>query len=417
MVVETVALLIIALLPGYVGGLCTTVPLSRWQLAPQGDVHDGSSGSHQAAVPGTVFNSLIQDGDVPDPFFGLNLKAVDPKQFNVPWEYSTFVETSLLKDRRVFIELDGVNYRARAYLNGVALPNLVDNATELVGTFRKFVLRVPDSAKQGTHNDTHASLNITVERPIDNWSPPGNNSTDLAISFMDWNPAPPDSSMGLWREARLVSCQQSEILLQLANPVVTSKVDTVQNSAEVTVSIDVVNLLGGEAADSEVVCDVSNADGHVMQVRAATKRIVNTTLTFESFTLTGGKLQLWWPWHMLADRGGAGAPPLYGLNCSVTSTGKTTPVLLGNRLSTKFGVREITANLTNNEYLQFYVNGARLLVLGGGYTPRLDLQVGSHSRELLFLLTRSKVISYFIIPYHVLGRFFREATLSENSTW
>lgn len=50
---------------------------------------------------------------------------------------------------------------------------------------------------------TQNVLAIEVFRPKDSAFPPTNKDTDLAITFVDWAPPPPDNSMGIWREIEL----------------------------------------------------------------------------------------------------------------------------------------------------------------------------------------------------------------------
>ncbi|RLD66301.1 MAG: hypothetical protein DRI95_06955 [Bacteroidetes bacterium] len=40
-----------------------------------------------AVVPGTVMGSLVANGEVKDPYFGINLKNIDKEQFVQTWWY------------------------------------------------------------------------------------------------------------------------------------------------------------------------------------------------------------------------------------------------------------------------------------------------------------------------------------------
>ena len=44
---------------------------------------------YQAVVPGTVLGSLVSDGLIKDPYFGINMQSVDPQQFKQPWWFRT----------------------------------------------------------------------------------------------------------------------------------------------------------------------------------------------------------------------------------------------------------------------------------------------------------------------------------------
>ena len=60
-------------------------------------------------------------------------------------------------------------------------------ADEVAGAWRTYEFNITDTAILGKTN----VLAVQVFSPTD---------TDLAITFVDWNPAPPDKNMGLFRE-------------------------------------------------------------------------------------------------------------------------------------------------------------------------------------------------------------------------
>jgi len=135
----------------------------------------------------------------------------------VPWWFLTdfpleFVPPS--DSTVVRITFKGINYRANIYCNGVQIGNATYSPTSppspfspfspssssgVIGPFRYFDFDVASIANWGGLN----SIAVEVFRPYDFVFPPSNNSTDLAITFIDWSPPPPDSSMGLWREIEL----------------------------------------------------------------------------------------------------------------------------------------------------------------------------------------------------------------------
>ena len=78
----------------------------------------------------------------------------------------------------------------------------------------------PSTAKPGAEN----VLAVQVFAPTEH---------DLAITFVDWNPAPPDKNMGLWREVYLTTSGP----VALRYPTVVSKVNPPANdSAQLTVT-------------------------------------------------------------------------------------------------------------------------------------------------------------------------------------
>ena len=179
-------------------------PLQRWNLTYSPGLNAPGT-TREVRVPSTVYGGLVAAGAFETPFYGRNLELVNASEFDAPVVFSATLAQSMFADVRVAVlELDGINYRARVDVDGVALQAGHaggTNTTLLVGTYRSFRLPIPRHIWDGKSSVT---LRVVVERPVDMWKP-GSNSTDLAISFIDWNPEAPDSSMGIWRPARLVT--------------------------------------------------------------------------------------------------------------------------------------------------------------------------------------------------------------------
>ena len=109
-------------------------------------------GWYHATVPSTVMGTLVEGGVYPDPFFGMNFRALpgvtyniganfvhtamDPKSpFAVPWWYrTTFRVPTTMRGRRIRLNFDGINYRANIWLNG---HRLADSQNEAVGNCRE----------------------------------------------------------------------------------------------------------------------------------------------------------------------------------------------------------------------------------------------------------------------------------------
>ena len=94
----------------------------------------------------------------------------------------------IFKGKTVWLNFKGINYRANVWLNG----KQIANSNDIAGAWRTYELNVTDAVKPGAEN----VLAVQVFAPTEN---------DLAITFVDWNPAPPDKNMGLWREVYLTT--------------------------------------------------------------------------------------------------------------------------------------------------------------------------------------------------------------------
>ncbi len=183
----------------------------------------------QADVPTTVVAARVRSGVLPDPFYGMNLRQYPgvsyPIGFNfsnnpmppdspyaVSWWYRkefTLPNVNEYAGKTVWLNFRGINYRANIFLNG----KQIANSQEVAGAWRTYEFNVTSAVKQGTN-----VLAVQVWAPTEN---------SLAITFVDWNPAPPDKNMGLWREVYLTTSGP----VALRYPAVFSKVDSPANQA------------------------------------------------------------------------------------------------------------------------------------------------------------------------------------------
>src|SRR5580700_7783464 len=196
-------------------------------------------GWHTATVPTTVVAALVKDKTFPDPLFGMNLRdfagmnypiggnfsniAMAPDSpYAVSWWYrKTFEVPASFKGKKFWLKFDGINYKGNIWLNG----KQIAKSDDVAGAWRTYELNVTDAAKAGAEN----VLAVQIFSPTEN---------DLAITFVDWNPAPPDKNMGLWREVYLTTSGP----VALRHPTVVSKLNLPANdSARLTVTAQVKN--------------------------------------------------------------------------------------------------------------------------------------------------------------------------------
>ena len=181
---------------------------SSGKVAESGDVISRSSyapkGWYTVTVPTTVVAALVKQKVYSDPAFGMNLRQFPgmtypvganfsnlPMQqdspFAVAWWYrKTFTLPAGDRGKTVWLDFNGINYRANIWVNGKQIANL----QQVVGAWRTYEFDITAVARPGAENV------VAVEV----WAP---EKDDLAITFVDWNPAPPDKNMGLWREVNI----------------------------------------------------------------------------------------------------------------------------------------------------------------------------------------------------------------------
>ena len=322
-------------------------------------------GWHQATVPTTVVAALVKDKTLPDPFFGMNLRQFPgmtypiggnfsniPMQTDSPyavswWYRKQFASPDSYKGKTVWLKFDGINYRANIWLNG----KQIANSDNVAGAWRTYEFNVTDAIKPGAEN----VLAVQVWAPTEN---------DLAITFVDWNPAPPDKSTGLWRDVYLTTSGP----VALRYPTVVSKLDPPANDrAQLTVTAQVKNdtnrpVKGKLKGQIETV-------SFEQDVELAPSETRDVTFTPEQFSqLVISNPRLWWPIQM-------GNPELYPLKMEFEVNG-----VVSDRSSTHFGIREITSDLNSIGGRVFHINGKNILIRGGGWSP--DMMLRENSQRL-----------------------------------
>jgi len=351
------------------------VELNRgWAIASSADVtaagetlsRPGAAtrGWHRATVPTTVVAALVADGTYPDPTVGKNLRSIpgtsypvgqnfsnldmpEDSPFRVPWWFRT--EATLparAAGHTLWLRLDGVNYRFDAWLNGRKIAAAADTA----GAFRVHEIDVTGVARPGAN-----ALAVLVHPPRAN---------DLAITFVDWNPMPPDKVMGLWRPVSIVSSGP----VALRHPQVVTKLGAGGERAELTVKVIVRN-----ARATAQKARVAGAIGAIAFAKAIdlgpreTREVSFTPAEFPALEVA--KPRLWWPV-------GYGEATLHDLALTATVGG-----VVSDRAASRFGIREFTADIDAAGHLLYKVNGRSVLVRGAGWTFDMMLRTSAERQE------------------------------------
>ena len=122
-----------------------------------------------------------------DPYIAENLRDI-PQLADSSWWYRTEIDVPAdYAGQAAWLDLDGINFRANVWLNG----KQIASGDDVVGTFTAYEFDVTSALKPGEKN----ALAIEIFPP--------DLEKDLALSWLDWNPAPPDRDMGVWRNVTL----------------------------------------------------------------------------------------------------------------------------------------------------------------------------------------------------------------------
>src|SRR3984957_14271891 len=325
-----------------------------------------ATGWQEVTVPTTVVAALVKSHALPDPGFGTNLRqfagvtypiggnfANIPMQTDSPyavswWYRKQFAVPASYKGKTVWLNFKGINYRAAIWLNG----KQIANSNDVAGAWRTYELNVTDAVNAGGDN----TLAVQVWAPTEN---------DLAITFVDWNPTPPDKNMGLWREVYLTATGP----VALRYPTVVSELNLPANDrAQLTVTAQVKNGTG-QAVKGKLKGQIENISFE-QEVELAPHEAKDVTFTPEQFSqLSFSNPRLWWPTQM-------GKPNLYPLAVEVVVNGE-----VSDHSESRFGIREVTSDFNSGGGRAFHINGKNILIRGGGWTTDMMLRENSQRLE------------------------------------
>ncbi len=317
-----------------------------------------ASGWHKAVVPTTVLAALVADGTYPDPYFGMNLKSFPgmnyssasffanqsmpaDSPFRCSWWFRTdFQAPPSAGKGSVWLHFDGINYRANVWLNG----EKIAGAAEVAGMMRSFHYDV------GKHLAVAGPNALAVEVFA-----PG--KKDLAMTWVDWNPTPPDKDMGLWKDVYLTTTGD----VSLRHPFVATKLDPDYKTASLTITADVRNVTE-HPSTSIVSAEIEGIRiSQTVELAASeSKTVVFTPDRYPQLTLAHPRL--WWPYQM-------GAPEMYTARLQVETHGQ-----VSDSADVRFGIREVTSQLTAKGYRLYKINGRNLLIRGAAWAPDMLLR-------------------------------------------
>jgi exo-1,4-beta-D-glucosaminidase len=319
-----------------------------------------TKGWYRTSVPMTVVGVQVAAGEFPQPYYGMNLRKMpgiegyeigegfahkpipDDSPYAASWWYRTEFSTPP-NHQHVVLHFDGINNRANVWING----KKIADAKDVAGAYRTYEFDItPELAKTRKNVVAVEVFAQTLK--------------DLGINWADWNPTPPDKSMGLWQDVYLTTSGPVEI----RHPaVVTDLVDADGATAKLTVVAELRNS-SERAVEGEFRVEIAGLLLRVEQtelLRAGeTKSIKLVPQDFPQLAVKNAKL--WWPAQM-------GAPNLYDLHTSFSIGGA-----ISDFQHTQVGIRQITSELTANGARLFRVNGKPILIRGAGWAPDMMLR-------------------------------------------
>jgi hypothetical protein len=303
-----------------------------------------------ATVPGTVLVSYLNAGAIPDPNFSDNQLMVSDSFFQADfWYRNEFSPPPAFSGKRVWLNFDGINWKADVFLNGEKLGRIEGGfmrgrfdvtAKLLAGRKNALAVRILKTANPGSMREK------TFQTTGKNGGALGaDNPTFHASVGWDWIPEIRGRETGIWNRVYLDATGP----VTLENPFVNSTLplpDTTRATVAISVTVDnhsatpVSGTLRGRFGDQSFDLPVT--------LEASQAKLVKQTLQ-----LTNPKL--WWP-------AGYGQPNLYDVNLQF----ETAPNTISDAKSFQTGVRQFTYSEAGGA-LRMWINGRRFIPKGGNW--------------------------------------------------
>ncbi len=312
-----------------------------------------------AVIPGTVLTTQLANGEIPDPFYGMNNEKI-PDIYNVGRDYYTywfvkdFNETKPSGDDQVWITFRGINYSCDIYLNGHKV-----NQEPFEGMYLRKTFNISKMLLANGKN----RLAVIVYPPDPVGNPNGGQGGDgtIAKNVMhqyvagwDWIQPIRDRNTGIWDKVFI----EHTGAINIKNPHVVTfvpgvrKVKGVQADAIIRTSAEIQN------ASNHLVSGILRytLDGVTVSQEVSIQAGVTKEVNLPDLTLHNPKL--WWP-------AGYGPQNLYTLPIQFIQDGEKN---ISDTERIRFGIREIQTtwnDITRSK--QISVNGQKIFIKGGNW--------------------------------------------------
>lgn len=339
-----------------------------------------TTGWYNATVPGTILTSLVNNGVYPEPLWGENNRPdkIPETLCRTPyWYRTTFKVPNDYKNKKIWLNFDGINYSAKVFVNGKEVGHITGafirglfDISSLVIPGQQAVLAVLISPQPnpGIPHEHTIALGMGGNGGITASDGP----TFLCSLGWDWIPAIRDRNTGIWQKVFLSA--SGSVLIK--SPLITTDLPLPKlNTADIAIQTTLENV-----TDKSQKGILKGSFGNVsfqqaVEVPAHTSKLVSLTSKKLPQLLVKNP-KLWWP-------NGYGPQNLYTLNLSFDIANQ-----VSDSKKVSFGIREISYSVPETENLTISVNGVKVLCKGGNWgmdeamkripRERLEAQVRMH---------------------------------------
>ena len=306
-----------------------------------------------ATVPATVLTSYVNAGALPDMNHDDNLMMASESLFDGDFiYYRHFDLPEEMQGKRVFLNFDGINWKAEVWLNGNYLGRID-------GAFKRGKFDITPYLKKEKNylkviiraNANPGGVKVKTEKNTDfNGGILGaDNPTFHATIGWDWISTIRGRDIGIWDDVYLTSSTD----VTVSDPVVTTRLGENDTLATMTPAVMLTNY-----AQQTVTGTLHGHIGDICfekQVTLAPGETTEQTFNPEEFPqLKQQRMRLWWP-------NGYGEPYLYDAGFEFIINGQQS-----DALEFKAGIREVKTTEKDTQ-LRIYINHRRLVPKGGNW--------------------------------------------------
>ena len=295
-----------------------------------------------AIVPGSVYNDLLENGKMKDPFWRDNeMEALKIMDHDFIYTTTFTAEEGIRESEQVLLHCDGLDTICDVFLNGTLLgyannqhrvwefdvTDLLDEENELKIVFYSPTKYIKEEQKKIiVDGSEHAMVGFPHIRKAH------------CMFGWDWGPRLPDA--GIWRDIVLLGINEARI----------DSVYITQHHKNGTVDLEL-------DVDADVICDDAELS-YTVTLTAPDGTVSSYQDSPETISVENP--QLWWP-------NGYGAQPLYTVRVDLFADGE-----MVDTWEKRIGLRTMTMHIEKDEHGESFaheVNGVQIFAMGGDYIP------------------------------------------------
>jgi len=318
-----------------------------------------------AKVPGCVHLDLMHSGKIPDPFAADNeIKVQWVAETDWVYRKKFFPEESLLAEKRIYLECDGLDTLAMIRLNGQLI-------AQTANMFRRYEIEVTDKLLP-SENLIEVEFRSPVKhvKPLlgkdlvisPSYSIPGSPYVRKAAYQWGWDWAPKIPTIGIWRPIRLVGRSVAKI----------SDLHIRQTHHSEGVRLDILVCTRRES-DGEVIVQArliapdARASYQESECLPAMESSLSQGFSKSTLHFDISDPQLWWP-------NGYGSQPLYILEVTLSTPASDTNAdgCIVDKRTLRFGLRKVHLCQEHDRWgrsFYFRINDVPIFCKGANWIP------------------------------------------------